>query len=167
MRGLPIRGLAEQLVLWGSSEGFCRTTQSTRFHKKTSVLGNCMRIFRKSDVSNRIQRRAACHALMGTIQSTPCRQCAYPNIGIFSNLRRHSFDQFQYLTNINTPTGSRMVLLRKRRCRPGSGWNWVWRILQQHEGIVSGGKVNRLIDGFCGERLPAIHLAHVDLSRCA
>jgi hypothetical protein len=34
----------------------------------------------------------------------------------------------------------------------------------QHEGIVSGGEVNRLIDGFCGEGLPAIHLAHADLS---
>jgi hypothetical protein len=31
-------------------------------------------------------------------------------------------------------------------------------------GIVLGGKVNRLIDGLCGERLPTIHLAHVDLS---
>jgi hypothetical protein len=26
------------------------------------------------------------------------------------------------------------------------------------KGIVSGDKVNRLINGFCGERLPAIHL---------
>src|SRR6202171_4408821 len=42
---------------------------------------------------------------------------------------------------------------------------FVWRILREHEGIVSGGKVNRLINGFCGERLPTIHLAHVDLSR--
>jgi hypothetical protein len=33
-----------------------------------------------------------------------------------------------------------------------------------HEGIVSGGEVNWLIDGLCGERLPAIDLAHVDLS---
>ena len=33
----------------------------------------------------------------------------------------------------------------------------------QHEVIVSGGEVNRLIDGFCGEGLPAIDLAHVDL----
>jgi hypothetical protein len=41
---------------------------------------------------------------------------------------------------------------------------FVWRILREHEGIVSGGKVNRLIDGLCGERLPTIHLAHVDLS---
>ena len=32
-----------------------------------------------------------------------------------------------------------------------------------HEGIVSGGDVNWLINGFCGERLPAIDLAHVDL----
>jgi hypothetical protein len=41
---------------------------------------------------------------------------------------------------------------------------FVWRILREHEGIVSGGKVNRLIDGLCGERLPTIHLAHIDLS---
>src|SRR6202165_4753494 len=33
---------------------------------------------------------------------------------------------------------------------------FVWRILREHEGIVSGGKVNRLIDGLCGERLPTI-----------
>ena len=39
-----------------------------------------------------------------------------------------------------------------------------WREAWAHEGIVSGGKVNRLINGFCGERLPTIHLAHVDLS---
>src|SRR5450756_882173 len=30
---------------------------------------------------------------------------------------------------------------------------------------VSGCEVNRLIDGLCGERLPAINLAHVDLTR--
>src|SRR5712664_2039881 len=41
---------------------------------------------------------------------------------------------------------------------------FVWRILREHEGIVSGGKVNRLIDGLCGERMPTIHLANVDLS---
>ncbi len=33
-----------------------------------------------------------------------------------------------------------------------------------HEGIVSGCKVNWLIDGLCGERLPTINLAHIDLS---
>jgi hypothetical protein len=50
------------------------------------------------------------------------------------------------------------------RCRPECGWNSVWRILREHESIVSGNKVNRLIDGFCGEGLPTIDLAHVDLS---
>src|SRR5438445_7817137 len=50
-------------------------------------------------------------------------------------------------------------------CRPGSGWNWAWRILREHEGIVSGCEVNRLIAGLYGERLPSIDLAHVDLSR--
>ncbi len=50
-------------------------------------------------------------------------------------------------------------------CRPGSGWNWAWRILREHEGIVSGCEVNRLIARLYGERLPSIDLAHVDLSR--
>src|SRR5258707_15012784 len=53
-----------------------------------------------------------------------------------------------------------------RRCRRGSGWNWAWRILREHEGIVSGSEVNRLIARRYGERLPSIDLAHVDLSRC-
>jgi len=44
-------------------------------------------------------------------------------------------------------------------------WNSMWRNLQRHKVIVSGGKVNWLIDGRCGERLPAIDLAHVDLAR--
>jgi hypothetical protein len=39
-----------------------------------------------------------------------------------------------------------------------------WRILRADEGIVSGGKVNWLIDGLCGEGLPTIDLTHVDLS---
>ncbi len=50
------------------------------------------------------------------------------------------------------------------RCRPGSGGNLAWRILREHEGIVSGGEVNRLIARLCGERLPSIDLAHIDLS---
>ena len=40
---------------------------------------------------------------------------------------------------------------------------WFGAFSEQHESIVSGGEVNRLIDGFCGEGLPAIDLAHVDL----
>src|SRR5450631_1259113 len=51
------------------------------------------------------------------------------------------------------------------RWRPGCGWIWLLRILPEHESIVSGDKVNRLIDGFCGEGLPTIDFAHVDLSR--
>lgn len=35
---------------------------------------------------------------------------------------------------------------------------------EKHEGIVSGSEVNWLIDELCGERLPSIDLAHVDLS---
>ncbi|CEJ88061.1 hypothetical protein HYPGJ_31565 [Hyphomicrobium sp. GJ21] len=45
---------------------------------------------------------------------------------------------------------------RPSRCRPECGWNSAWRILREHEVIVSGGKVNWLIDGFCGEGLPTI-----------
>jgi len=30
--------------------------------------------------------------------------------------------------------------------------------------VVSGGEVNWLIDGFGGERLPTINLAHIDLA---
>jgi hypothetical protein len=37
------------------------------------------------------------------------------------------------------------------------------KFLRSHEGIVSGGKVNWLINGFCGKGLPTIDLAHVDL----
>ena len=39
----------------------------------------------------------------------------------------------------------------------------MWRNLQRREVIVSGGEVNRLIDGPCGKRLPSIDLTHVDL----
>jgi hypothetical protein len=47
---------------------------------------------------------------------------------------------------------------------PSGKWlELVWRILRSHEGIVSGGKVNWLINGLCGKRLPTIDLAHVDL----
>lgn len=48
-------------------------------------------------------------------------------------------------------------------CRPEIGWNLVWRILREHEVIVSGSKVNWLIGGLCGKCLPTIDLAHVDL----
>ena len=40
----------------------------------------------------------------------------------------------------------------------------MWRNLQRHEVIVSGGEVNWLIDGRRGERLPAVDLTHVDLA---
>ena len=57
------------------------------------------------------------------------------------------------------------------RIQHPSGWvpsgMWlelVWRDLRQHEVILSSGEVNWLIDGFCGEGLPAIDLSHVDLS---
>jgi hypothetical protein len=43
----------------------------------------------------------------------------------------------------------------------------MWRNLQRHKVIVSGGKVNWLIDGRCGGRLLAIDLANVDLARGA
>src|SRR5215218_9563672 len=50
-----------------------------------------------------------------------------------------------------------------RWCRPECGWNSVWRGLREHQGIVSSGEVNWLSDWACGDRLPAIDLAHVDL----
>src|SRR5437773_12095632 len=50
------------------------------------------------------------------------------------------------------------------RCRRALCWNSMWRNLQRHEAIGLGGEVNWLIDGGCGERLPAIDLAHVDLA---
>jgi hypothetical protein len=34
-----------------------------------------------------------------------------------------------------------------------------------HEVIVSGGKVNRLINGLCGEGLPTVHFSPANLSR--
>ena len=58
-------------------------------------------------------------------------------------------------------------LMKKRcynRCRRAFCWNSMWRNLQRHEVIESSGEVNWLIDGPCGERLPAIDLAHVDLT---
>src|SRR6187200_308973 len=50
------------------------------------------------------------------------------------------------------------------RCRRAFCWNSMWRNLQRHEVIESSGEVNWLIDGPCGERLPAIDLAHVELT---
>jgi hypothetical protein len=41
---------------------------------------------------------------------------------------------------------------------------FVWRDLRKHQDIESGGEVNWLIDELRGQRLPAIDLAHVDLS---
>jgi len=49
-------------------------------------------------------------------------------------------------------------------CRLRCGWNLTRRVLRSHEGIVSGCEVNWLIDGLCGERLPAIDFAHIDLA---
>jgi hypothetical protein len=49
-------------------------------------------------------------------------------------------------------------------CRRALCWNSMWRNLQRHEVIVSGGEVNWVVDGPCCERLPAIDLAHVDLA---
>ena len=49
-------------------------------------------------------------------------------------------------------------------CRRALCWNSMWRNLQRHEVILSGGEVNWLIDGPCGEGLPTIDFAHVDLT---
>jgi hypothetical protein len=52
---------------------------------------------------------------------------------------------------------------RASGCRRVLCWNWMWPNLQRHEVIGSGSEVNCLIDGRY-ERLPAIDLAHVDLT---
>jgi hypothetical protein len=46
-----------------------------------------------------------------------------------------------------------------RSWRPGCGWNFARRSLRKTDGIGSGYEVNWLIDGRCGEGLPAIDLA--------
>jgi hypothetical protein len=48
--------------------------------------------------------------------------------------------------------------------RPKRGWNLRWRDLRKHQNIGSSGEVNWLIDKLGCKRLPAINLAHVDLS---
>ena len=53
---------------------------------------------------------------------------------------------------------------REARCRRALCWNLIWRNLQRHEVIGSGGEVNWVIDSRCGKRLPAVDLAHVDLA---
>src|SRR4051812_3251268 len=71
-----------------------------------------------------------------------------------------------------TPCPAKNILLagacksspRVDGCRRAFCWNSMWRNLQRHEVIESSGEVNWLIDGPCGERLPAIDLAHVDLT---
>ena len=50
------------------------------------------------------------------------------------------------------------------RCRRALCWNSIWRNLQRHDVIGSGGEVNWLIDGCRGKRLPAVDLTHVDLT---
>ena len=52
----------------------------------------------------------------------------------------------------------------QRGCRRALCWNSMWRNLQRHKVIGSGGEVNWLINGLDRERLPAIDLAHVDLA---
>ena len=49
-------------------------------------------------------------------------------------------------------------------CRRALCWNSIWRNLQRHDVIGSGGEVNWLIDGCRGKRLPAVDLTHVDLT---
>jgi hypothetical protein len=49
-------------------------------------------------------------------------------------------------------------------CRRVCVGNSMWRNLQRPDGIELGGEVNWLIDDPCGERLPTIDLAHVDLT---
>ena len=55
-------------------------------------------------------------------------------------------------------------LAHGRGCRRALCWNLMWRNLQGHDVIGSGGEVNWLIEGRCGKRLPSVDLAHVDLA---
>jgi len=63
----------------------------------------CMRKLRRRSLTVRIRRRAAFQALKETTQSTPCRQCPYPqaNSGIFSSLRRHNLNRRSTMTSFN------------------------------------------------------------------
>ena len=56
------------------------------------------------------------------------------------------------------------IALQRTGCRRALCWNLIWRNLQRHEVIGSGGEVNWVIDSRCGKRLPAVDLAHVDLA---
>ena len=69
-------------------------------------------------------------------------------------------------TTINCADDEEAIRVAKQwvGCRRAFCWNSMWRNLQRHEVIESSGEVNWLIDGPCGERLPAIDLAHVDLT---
>src|ERR1700752_4816347 len=51
------------------------------------------------------------------------------------------------------------------RCRPECGWNYYRRNLRETNYSILYGEFNWLIDGLCGEGLPAIDLSHDDLSR--
>src|SRR5258707_9495407 len=98
-------------------------------------------------VAPRISRFIFSHSSFITARPAPMRST--------SNFWRSSIPMVVYILSKTSQRG----------CRPGSGWNWAWRILRKHEGIVSGCEVNRLIARLYGERLPSIDLAHVDLSR--
>jgi hypothetical protein len=70
-------------------------------------------------------------------------------------------------------SGSKLGQSRPQESEQDDKWNGaasdvvgIWRsaISGHMKGIVSGCEVNWLIDGLCGERLPAINFAHVDLA---
>src|SRR5438132_10387745 len=87
---------------------------------------------------------------------------------------RRAISQRQPLAQLRPPPAARDVAHRdgdglllpdqNDGCRRALCWNSMWRNLPRHEAIGLGGEVNWLIDGPCGERLPAIDLAHVDLT---
>src|ERR1700730_15164937 len=49
-------------------------------------------------------------------------------------------------------------------CRPKCGRNYNWHNLRETNYSILCGEFNWLIDGFCGEAMPAIDLAHGDLA---
>ena len=70
----------------------------------------------------------------------------------------------QNVTVIFERGGVTQAVQVKVGCRRALCWNSIWRNLQRHEVIGSGGEVNWVIDSRCGKGLPAVDLAHVDLA---
>ena len=80
----------------------------------------------------------------------------------FGKLHLHSVGRTSFDTAHKVTDGN--VGRYSDGCRRELCWNLVWRALRHFESTRSGREVNDLIDGLCCKRLPAIYLAHVDLT---